>query len=284
MTLQTNIQKLFATLGLENVRSYLLNSGWQIKESQRADIVAFERQNAASGEIDRVWSYASETHPKFRRQLPNIIFTLAVVDKREPLDLANEMMASGGAGAAIECRATAERREGGERRETSPLAERTDESTERPDANAVELFQIVRWTDRGGATVSRNRIASGLVAAAGDARIEPLIQSLTGVWERVAFELEPSEQGQVPSENTTSRQAAIVAVVIARRLPASAGQAALVWRITLAVLGLGGLAMRWTTDAEEQLLATALADDEAAPRRTWHWLQARVRLAWSPVA
>ncbi|MCC6510650.1 MAG: hypothetical protein IT423_16220 [Pirellulaceae bacterium] len=86
-----NIQTLFGTISLSHVIAYMTQKKWRVHAS--ADRLDFELPDAA-GESQHLFMPAQQTHPKFRSLLPNLIFSLAVIEQREALDVANEMVKS----------------------------------------------------------------------------------------------------------------------------------------------------------------------------------------------
>lgn len=91
----TNIQEIFRALKPEQIRAYLLRRGWRPATSDSADQLAFEQEASDGDEPARLWLWVSESHPKFRSRLPNVIFTLAVVESREALTIAQEIVQIG---------------------------------------------------------------------------------------------------------------------------------------------------------------------------------------------
>ncbi len=86
-----NIQTLFGTITATNVKTYLLARGWRMRENgERIDYDRLE----PSGETRMLFLPKSEAHPRFRKLLPNVVFSLAVLESREALVIANEIFQS----------------------------------------------------------------------------------------------------------------------------------------------------------------------------------------------
>ncbi len=100
-----NIQTLFSRIRPQQLRAYLSLHGWQVRES--GERLEFEKRNEKTGESETLLVPNSETHPKYRRLLPNLIFALAVSENREALDLANEIYATATAVPAVTTPASA---------------------------------------------------------------------------------------------------------------------------------------------------------------------------------
>lgn len=94
MVTHTNIQYLFAAISLANIRSYLLERGWSIESSGHSDRVLFRQSSGEGEQPSELWMFSTNEHPRFRGRVPNIIFSLSVLEDRPALDIANEMFAS----------------------------------------------------------------------------------------------------------------------------------------------------------------------------------------------
>ncbi|MGC3967845.1 MAG: hypothetical protein QM775_10875 [Pirellulales bacterium] len=90
----TNIQKLFSIISLPHIRAYLTGHGWNEKGGETTDRAYFERTFAGGEKPAIVWIWSSPEHKRFRNQVPNVIFTLSVLESRPALDIANEMFAA----------------------------------------------------------------------------------------------------------------------------------------------------------------------------------------------
>lgn len=92
---QTNIQTLFARISVADIREYLLSRGWRREAAEQADTLRFATSAKEPGESMELWTWSPETHPKFRRRVPDLVFTLSVHEDRPALDIANEMFGMG---------------------------------------------------------------------------------------------------------------------------------------------------------------------------------------------
>lgn len=88
---QTNIQILFNVITVDGIQRYLVDHGWKPRESPGADRLYFERERRGGEEAATIWTWATTEHPKFRSQVPNIIFTLSILESRPALEIANDM-------------------------------------------------------------------------------------------------------------------------------------------------------------------------------------------------
>ncbi len=87
-----NIQTLFSSIQIEEVKAYLTKNGWAVRESTgRLD---FTKQVDNSGETRNLFLPADPAHPKFRKLIPNLVFNLAVLENREALNIANDIASS----------------------------------------------------------------------------------------------------------------------------------------------------------------------------------------------
>lgn len=82
-----NIQYLFSVIRPVQVKSYLGKQGWTCQENDgRLD---FESAPNAEGDVRRLSLPAEHSHPRFRKLIPNLIFSLAVANQEEAIDIAN---------------------------------------------------------------------------------------------------------------------------------------------------------------------------------------------------
>jgi hypothetical protein len=88
-----NIQYLFSTLSVSQIRGYLTNRGWRLLTEGPSERLSFERTFAGGEHPATVWIWSSVEHRRFRNQVPNLIFSLSVLESRPALDIANEMFA-----------------------------------------------------------------------------------------------------------------------------------------------------------------------------------------------
>lgn len=84
-----NIQRLFAIIGPEQVEQYLKIKGWRCQRS--ADRLSFEMPADDQQEARQLFIPAQASHPRFRSLLPNLIFSLSVIEGRPAIDVANSI-------------------------------------------------------------------------------------------------------------------------------------------------------------------------------------------------
>lgn len=104
---------------------YLSNKGWRCQRSN--DRLNFELPSNEHSESRHLLLPAEQSHPRFRSMLPNLIFSLAVLEQREALDIAN---------------AIADQQE--PLPVAAPAADRDAEPAVRP--RAVEKQDEIEWT------------------------------------------------------------------------------------------------------------------------------------------
>ena len=84
-----SIQRVFSSIRIEQVCLYLHRAGWT--KSLTGERFDFEKTGDTSQETSRVFLPASSSHPRFRRLLPNLIFSVSILEEREPIEVASEM-------------------------------------------------------------------------------------------------------------------------------------------------------------------------------------------------
>lgn len=87
MVNRQNIQVLFDELSLGGVDAFMQTQGWRIGEHERDDVRVFEREE--EGRTIRLWIWKSPQQPKFRSRIQNLVFTMAVRTRQEPIEIAN---------------------------------------------------------------------------------------------------------------------------------------------------------------------------------------------------
>lgn len=92
MTNLTNIQEIFPLITLAQILAYLANRGWRVTSGEGVDKITFELDAGDGDSPSHLWLWGSETHAKFRSRVPNVVFTLAVVEGREAMAIAQEML------------------------------------------------------------------------------------------------------------------------------------------------------------------------------------------------
>ncbi len=85
-----SIFALLAAIRIEQLQSYLANRGWL--EQTASGRLTFERQAEQSGELHVIFLPANQAHPKYRSFLQNLMFSLAVIEQREPCDIASDII------------------------------------------------------------------------------------------------------------------------------------------------------------------------------------------------
>ncbi|XZE32852.1 hypothetical protein SH501x_003618 [Pirellulaceae bacterium SH501] len=148
-----NIQKLFASITLEGIQSYMGRNGWS--SLQRGERLDFQRENSEDGATQTLFITASENHPKFRSLVPNLVFNLSVLEGREASEIAQAIFDNGlevqsSAGASQVAVSSVENRD-----EQSALR-----STSDPSDSGREKWIRIRNTSRSNVTISR-RLDSG---------------------------------------------------------------------------------------------------------------------------
>ncbi len=86
---EPNIQNLFKTISLHQVRQYLTGLGWHEKETEVRR--QFEKLDPETQSMRVLILPLQESHPRFRSMIPNIVFSLAVEHQREAMDIALEI-------------------------------------------------------------------------------------------------------------------------------------------------------------------------------------------------
>jgi hypothetical protein len=94
MNVHHNIQHLFSLIAVGQISRYLTDRGWQGRAAEGTKRLYFERTFAGGEKPAVLWTWDSGDHPRYRNQVPNIIFMLSVLEERPALDIANDMYAS----------------------------------------------------------------------------------------------------------------------------------------------------------------------------------------------
>jgi hypothetical protein len=83
-----NLYVLLSAITLPHLKAYLANRGWSENIADgRLDFT----MDSAQGEAQRIFVPADRAHPRFRSLLQNLMFSLAVIENREPADIAHEI-------------------------------------------------------------------------------------------------------------------------------------------------------------------------------------------------
>lgn len=88
MTFQ-NFRAAYHRIELEQLKAYLSANGWL--EQISSGRINFSKQVEPTGESVNVFVPADAGHPKFRSLLQNLLFSLSVHEKREPLEIAGDI-------------------------------------------------------------------------------------------------------------------------------------------------------------------------------------------------
>lgn len=89
----TNIQELFARISLADIRAYLTECGWSVECAEGSETIHFHPP--AQLDASELWLWCPESHPKFRRRVPDILFSLSLLENRPALDIANDLYGLG---------------------------------------------------------------------------------------------------------------------------------------------------------------------------------------------
>lgn len=84
-----SIQQIFSSIRIEQVCLYLHRTGWT--QSVNGGRLDFEKILIPSEGASRLFLPASSSHPRFRSLLPNLIFSLSILEQREPIEVAGEI-------------------------------------------------------------------------------------------------------------------------------------------------------------------------------------------------
>lgn len=83
-----NLHSLLSAITIPQLKAYLANQGWQ-------ENVADGRLNftmeSGQGDSQRIFVPADRAHPRFRSLLQNLMFSLAVIETREPAEIAHDI-------------------------------------------------------------------------------------------------------------------------------------------------------------------------------------------------
>ncbi len=88
MTFQ-NFRAAYHSIELEQLKAYLTANGWL--EQISSGRITFSKQVEPAGESAIVFVPAEVGHPKFRSLLQNLLFSLSVLERREPIEIAGDM-------------------------------------------------------------------------------------------------------------------------------------------------------------------------------------------------
>lgn len=287
----TNIQELFRRISANNVKTYMTHRGWRICPSDPA-VLQFEGPFGDNGEPVQQWIWASEQHPKFRNRIPNLIFALNVLEKRESLEIANEVADS--LEAAIPTPAAGPHRLRFRNQQPEPLTVWTRDrrpliqlqSGEGIEAEAVSEMSL---DERGlvlngdsparllrylPAVASREQAnATGILG--NDSLVQPWLSELTPLLTRVDFEMSEQKLTDEAGQNWLRRQTALIAASLAPRLPETAAEP--LWRLCGRLLSLAELHLEITDNSAAGLFRVAAEDNAVAPRKTLDWLLRHAR-------
>jgi hypothetical protein len=83
-----SIHVLLSSISVPHLKAYLANRGWS--QSIADGRLDFTMDNA-QGESQRVYIPTDRAHPRFRSLLQNLMFSLSVIENREPAEIALEI-------------------------------------------------------------------------------------------------------------------------------------------------------------------------------------------------
>ncbi|MFO0905389.1 MAG: hypothetical protein U0939_20440 [Pirellulales bacterium] len=92
---QSNIQVLFSRISVADIREYLVGRGWNEDIPLEADTLRFTTTGNKGAEEAEIWIAAQDADARFRRRVPDVLFTLCLHEDRPALDIANEMFGLG---------------------------------------------------------------------------------------------------------------------------------------------------------------------------------------------
>lgn len=90
-----NIQVLFSSITMDNVRGYLLGSGWKVSSAPDASQLLMEGPIHDGGQPYRLIFPSTDEHPRFRDRVQVAVFNLSCIEDREPIEIAREMASAG---------------------------------------------------------------------------------------------------------------------------------------------------------------------------------------------
>ncbi len=83
-----NLHSLLSAITIGQLKIYLASKGWT--EHPEDGRLSFAKE-FEQGEWQRVFVPADRAHPRFRSLLQNLMFSLAVIESREPAEIANDI-------------------------------------------------------------------------------------------------------------------------------------------------------------------------------------------------
>jgi hypothetical protein len=88
MTFQ-NFRSAMNAIEMEQLKAYLSSNGWL--EQRSSGRINFSKQVETTGESVNVFVPADAGHPKFKSFFQNLLFSLSVLEQREPIEIAGDM-------------------------------------------------------------------------------------------------------------------------------------------------------------------------------------------------
>lgn len=309
MAIINNIQTLFDRLKIEHIDTYMLQQNWKIIDGDIGDLRIFERE--LDGITNQTQLLRSNSHPKFRSKLQNFIFSLAVLQTVEPIDVANEIYQVQLPKKASELSATVDRK-GSEIQSLSLLNCTTAvinisfdeiwngslsiEPDEKlllfPDLNACSEPEItihndgikLKSTPAGSAKlfqVANLKNCSTLSKIVSNcfediALDQSQTQQLEAVTGRANFELSDTK---ISGENKSSvlKAIAYLMTTVASHLEDQNQHHQKLWEANYEVLGIVGGCIELFPEAKKNFYTIANGDDTNAPSKTLSWLMDHVR-------
>lgn len=83
-----NLHSLLSAITVEQLKFYLGKTGWS--EHFADGRLNFAKEDAHN-ELQRIFVPTDRAHPRFRSLLQNLMFSLSVIESREPADIAHEI-------------------------------------------------------------------------------------------------------------------------------------------------------------------------------------------------
>jgi len=299
------MKQLCSEIRTRHVESYLLADGWRIVDDEGQDAMFFEKPGDEEKPW-RVWIWRSPEKPKFASQIHNLLFALAVIESREPLDVGNTIINSdepatgapaGEARTRLAIRNTQSERVQCQIRDSEPrfhllepddvlelvfrgpLSADPEVALTRegihvscPSGCHVEVYQGTSSAAEGR-TVMQHVHDEVQQAGLDESQLQGLIKDMESVLTRASFELDAEGEINAGRQVAAQRQAAIVATALAPCLPGIDSSEQVVWRVTARIIAMGGLRLMLDPSHVTQLFRIAISDNALAPTATAEWLK-----------
>ena len=291
----------------------MTQTGWAFSEPEDQDVCVFSREHE-EGE-QQLWLWKSTSHPKFRSRVQNIIFSLAVQSKREPIEIANEIYDSKVVepesepadskptgefqidivnSQDVEWSVTTSAHPAGEfkLKPGQGFCLRIDNPNGRPkveygkesiavSSSVSHSFRIFSCQPAGQPTMrlmASPEWTEFLTKPSSDQSVE----NCAGFWERAQFDLSDL-QPQPGYEKSVLKTVAVLVVAVAQEDQSDDAEfTERLWNMTVEILGLFGLQMEFFPDGQQEFMQTAKFDRSAFPSNLLDWLGIHTLLASNP--